>query len=34
MRDFAFMLLLTTHRPVIDRPGLSGELNFDLELAI
>jgi len=33
MRDFAFLLLLTTHRPVIDRTGLVGELNFDLEFA-
>ena len=33
MRDFAFMLLLNTHRPVIDRTGLTGEFNFDLSFA-
>jgi uncharacterized protein (TIGR03435 family) len=33
MRDFAFLLLLTTQRPVIDRTGLTGEFNFDLEFA-
>jgi uncharacterized protein (TIGR03435 family) len=33
MRDFAFMLLLNTHRPVIDKTGLKGEYNFDLEFA-
>jgi uncharacterized protein (TIGR03435 family) len=31
MRDFAFLLLMTTQRPVIDRTGLTGEFNFDLE---
>ena len=31
IRDFAFLLLLTTHRPVIDRTWLTGELNFDLD---
>ena len=33
MRDFAFLLLLTTQRPVIDRTGLTGEFNFNLEFA-
>jgi uncharacterized protein (TIGR03435 family) len=33
MRDFAFLLLMTTQRPVIDRTGLAGEFNFDLEFA-
>jgi uncharacterized protein (TIGR03435 family) len=33
MRDFAFQLLLTTQRPVIDRTRLTGEFNFDLEFA-
>ena len=33
MRDFAFLLLMTTQRPVIDRTGLTGEFNFDLEFA-
>lgn len=33
MRDFAFLLLLTAQRPVIDRTGLTGEFNFDLEFA-
>lgn len=33
MRDFAFLLLLTTQRPVIDRTGLTGEFDFDLEFA-
>jgi uncharacterized protein (TIGR03435 family) len=33
MRDLAFLLLLTTQRPVIDRTGLTGEFNFDLEFA-
>ncbi len=33
MRDFAFLLLMTARRPVIDRTGLTGEFNFDLEFA-
>jgi uncharacterized protein (TIGR03435 family) len=33
MRDFAFLLLLTIPRPVINRTGLTGEFNFDLEFA-
>lgn len=33
MRDLAFLLLMTTRRPVIDRTGLAGEFNFDLEFA-
>jgi len=33
MRDFAFLLLMTTQRPVIDRTGLTGEFNFDLDFA-
>jgi uncharacterized protein (TIGR03435 family) len=33
MRDFAFLLLLTTQRPVMDRTGLTGEFSFDLEFA-
>jgi uncharacterized protein (TIGR03435 family) len=33
MRDFAFLLVMTTQRPVIDRTGLTGEFNFDLEFA-
>lgn len=33
MRDFAFLLLMTTQRPVIDRTGLTGEFDFDLEFA-
>jgi uncharacterized protein (TIGR03435 family) len=33
MRDLAFLLLMTTQRPVIDRTGLTGEFNFDLEFA-
>jgi len=33
MRDLAFLLLLTTQRPVIDRTGLSGDYNFDMDFA-
>jgi uncharacterized protein (TIGR03435 family) len=33
MRDLAFLLVMTTHRPVIDRTGLTGEFNFDLDFA-
>lgn len=33
MRDLAFLLVMTTHRPVVDRTGLAGEFNFDLEFA-
>jgi uncharacterized protein (TIGR03435 family) len=33
IRDLAFMLLLATRRPVIDRTGLAGEFNFDAEFA-
>lgn len=33
MRDLAFMLLMTTRRPVLDRTGLTGEFNFDAEFA-
>ena len=33
MRDFAFLLPLTTQRPVMDRTGLTGEFSFDLEFA-
>ncbi len=33
IRDLAFLLLLTTQHPVIDRTGLAGEYNFDMEFA-
>lgn len=33
IRDLAFLLLITTRRPVIDRTGLSGEYNFDIDFA-
>jgi len=33
MRDLAFLLVMTTHRPVIDQSGVSGQINFDLEFA-
>ena len=33
MRDLTFLLLITTQRPVIDRTGLSGEYNFDIDFA-
>lgn len=33
MRDLAFQLLITTQRPVIDRTGLTGQFNYDLEFA-
>ena len=33
LRDLAFLLLLTTRQPVIDRTGLTGQFNFDLEFA-
>jgi uncharacterized protein (TIGR03435 family) len=33
MRDLAFLLVMTTHRPVIDRTGLTGQFNFDLDFA-
>lgn len=33
MRDLAFLLVMTTHRPVIDRSGVTGQINFDLEFA-
>jgi len=33
MRDLAFLLLMTTRRPVIDRTGVSGEYDFDLDFA-
>ena len=32
-RDSAFLLLLSTRQPVIDRTGLTGQFNFDLEFA-
>jgi uncharacterized protein (TIGR03435 family) len=33
MRDLAFLLVMITHRPVIDRTGLTGHFNFDLDFA-
>ena len=33
MRDLAFLLLMTTRRPVIDQTGLTGAYNFDVEFA-
>jgi uncharacterized protein (TIGR03435 family) len=33
IRDLAFLLLLAVRLPVIDRTGLTGEFNFDLEFA-
>jgi uncharacterized protein (TIGR03435 family) len=33
MRDLAFMLVMTTHRPVIDRTGLTGQFNFEVDFA-
>jgi uncharacterized protein (TIGR03435 family) len=33
MRDLAFLLVMTTHRPVIDRTGLTGRFNFNLDFA-
>jgi uncharacterized protein (TIGR03435 family) len=33
MRDLAFLLLMTTQRPVIDRTGINGEYNFDMDFA-
>lgn len=33
MRDLAFLLVMTTNRPVIDRTGLTGQFNFDLNFA-
>jgi uncharacterized protein (TIGR03435 family) len=33
MRDLAFLLVMTTNRPVIDRTGLPGQFNFDLDFA-
>jgi uncharacterized protein (TIGR03435 family) len=33
MRDLAFQLLMTTQRPVMNRTGLTGEFNYDLEFA-
>jgi uncharacterized protein (TIGR03435 family) len=33
MRDLAFLLVMTTHRPVIDRTGLTGQFDFDLDFA-
>jgi len=33
IRDLAFMLLLATRRPVIDRTGLAGEFNFEADFA-
>lgn len=33
MRDLAFQLLLVTQRPVIDRTGLKGQFNFEMEFA-
>jgi len=33
IRDLAFMLVMITHRPVIDRTGLAGQFNFDLDFA-
>lgn len=33
IRDLAFMLVMTTHRPVIDRTGLMGHFNFDVDFA-
>jgi uncharacterized protein (TIGR03435 family) len=33
MRDLAFLLVMLTNRPVIDRTGLTGQFNFDLDFA-
>jgi uncharacterized protein (TIGR03435 family) len=33
MRDLAFLLVMITNRPVIDRTGLTGHFNFDLDFA-
>jgi uncharacterized protein (TIGR03435 family) len=33
MRDLAFLLVMTTHRPVIDRTGLTGQFDFDADFA-
>jgi len=33
MRDLAFLLVMTTHRPVLDRTGLTGQFSFDLDFA-
>lgn len=33
MRDFAFLLLLNVHEVVVDRTGLTGEYDFDLNFA-
>jgi uncharacterized protein (TIGR03435 family) len=33
MRDLAFLLLITTQSPVIDRTGVSGEYDFDMDFA-
>jgi uncharacterized protein (TIGR03435 family) len=33
LRDLAFLLLMNTRRPVLDRTGLTGSFNFNLEFA-
>jgi uncharacterized protein (TIGR03435 family) len=33
MRDLVFLLVMITHRPVIDKSGVTGQINFDLEFA-
>lgn len=34
MTDLANMLTLATRRPVVDRTGIVGEFNFDIDFAV